>query len=47
MKVFFDTCVYAAEALLGAAAEQMLEATERAPGESGPVPTSSTNWSAS
>ncbi len=29
MKVFFDTCVYAAEALLGAAAEQMLEATER------------------
>ena len=30
MKVFFDTCVYAAEALLGAAAEQMLEATERA-----------------
>jgi predicted nucleic acid-binding protein len=30
MKVFFDTCVYVAEALLGAAAEQMLEATERA-----------------
>jgi putative PIN family toxin of toxin-antitoxin system len=30
MKVFFDTCVYAAEALLGAGAEQMLEATERA-----------------
>jgi len=30
MKVFFDTCVYAAEALLGAGAEQMLNATERA-----------------
>ena len=30
MKVFFDTCVYAAEALLGAGAEQMLVATERA-----------------
>src|SRR5437762_2390750 len=30
MKVFPDTCVYAAEALLGAAAEQMLEATEKA-----------------
>ncbi len=30
MKVFFDTCVYAAEALLGAGAEQLLEATERA-----------------
>lgn len=30
MKVFFDTCVYAAEALLGVGAEQMLDATERA-----------------
>jgi len=30
MKVFFDTCVYAAEALLGGGAEKMLEATERA-----------------
>jgi len=30
MKVFFDTCVYAAEALLGAAAEEMLAATQRA-----------------
>jgi putative PIN family toxin of toxin-antitoxin system len=30
MKVFFDTCVYAAEALLGEGAEQMLEATELA-----------------
>ena|SRR5437773_2399201 len=30
MKVFPDTCVYAAEALLGEGAEQMLEATERA-----------------
>ena len=30
MKVFFDTCVYAAEALLGAGAEQMLRATEQA-----------------
>jgi predicted nucleic acid-binding protein len=30
MKVFFDTCVYAAEAPLGAGAAQMLEATERA-----------------
>lgn len=31
MKVFFDTCVYAAEALLGAGAAQMLAATQRAP----------------
>jgi putative PIN family toxin of toxin-antitoxin system len=30
MKVFFDTNVYVAEALLGAAAEEMLAATERA-----------------
>ena len=30
MKVFFDTCVYAAEALLGEGAQQILEATERA-----------------
>jgi putative PIN family toxin of toxin-antitoxin system len=30
MKVFFDTCVYVAEALLGEGAQQMLEATERA-----------------
>ena len=30
MRVFFDTCVYAAEALLGAGAEQMLAVTERA-----------------
>ncbi len=30
MKVFFDTNVYIAEALLGQAAEQMIEATERA-----------------
>ncbi len=30
MKVFFDTNVYVAEALLGQAAEQLLEATERA-----------------
>jgi len=30
MKVFFDTCVYAAEALLGAGVERMLEATEHA-----------------
>src|ERR1041385_6419493 len=30
MKVFFDTCVYAAEALLGAGAEEMLAATQRA-----------------
>jgi predicted nucleic acid-binding protein len=30
MKVFFDTNVYAAEALLTEAAEQLLEATERA-----------------
>jgi uncharacterized protein len=30
MKVFFDTNVYVAEALLGHAAERMLEATERA-----------------
>ena len=29
MKVFFDTNVYVAEALLGAAAEEMLPATER------------------
>jgi putative PIN family toxin of toxin-antitoxin system len=29
MKVFFDTNVYVAEALLGEAAEQMIEATER------------------
>lgn len=33
MKVFFDTNVYVAEALLGQAAEQMLEATRRAAGE--------------
>jgi putative PIN family toxin of toxin-antitoxin system len=30
MKVFFDTNVYVAEALLGDAAERMLEATQRA-----------------
>lgn len=30
MKVFFDTNIYVAEALLGAAAEQMLHATEKA-----------------
>jgi putative PIN family toxin of toxin-antitoxin system len=30
MKVLLDTCVYAAEALLGEGAEQMIEATERA-----------------
>jgi hypothetical protein len=30
MKVFFDTNVYIAEALLGQVAEQLLEATERA-----------------
>lgn len=30
MKVFFDTCVYAAEALLGAAAEKMVLATQQA-----------------
>jgi predicted nucleic acid-binding protein len=30
MKVFFDTNVYVAEVLLGEAAEQMLEATQRA-----------------
>jgi predicted nucleic acid-binding protein len=30
MKIFFDTNVYVAEALLGEAAEQMLEATQRA-----------------
>jgi predicted nucleic acid-binding protein len=30
MKVFFDTCVYAAESLLGSAAEAMIGATERA-----------------
>jgi predicted nucleic acid-binding protein len=30
MKVFFDTNVYVAEALLGEMAEQVLEATERA-----------------
>ncbi len=30
MKVFFDTNVYVAEALLGEAAEEMLAATERA-----------------
>jgi putative PIN family toxin of toxin-antitoxin system len=30
MKVFFDTCVYAAEALLGEAAEKMLTATQHA-----------------
>jgi len=29
MKVFFDTNVYVAEALLGEAAERMLEATRR------------------
>jgi len=29
MKIFFDTNVYVAEALLGQAAEQMLEATRR------------------
>jgi len=36
MKVFFDTNVYVAEALLGSAAERMVEATSnaswRAPG---------------
>jgi predicted nucleic acid-binding protein len=30
MKVFFDTNVYIAEALLGQMAEQLVEATERA-----------------
>ena len=30
MKIFFDTNAYVAEALLGAAAEEMLAATERA-----------------
>jgi hypothetical protein len=30
MKVFFDSNVYVAEALLGQVAEQLLEATERA-----------------
>jgi len=30
MKVFFDTNVYVAEALLGAAAEEMIAAAERA-----------------
>jgi putative PIN family toxin of toxin-antitoxin system len=30
MKVFFDTCVYAAEALLGAGAEEILRTTEKA-----------------
>ena len=30
MKVFFDTNVYVAEALVGQAAEQIIEATERA-----------------
>ncbi len=30
MKVFFDTNVYVAEALLGQMAEQLIEATERA-----------------
>ncbi len=30
MKIFFDTNVYVAEALLGKAAEEMLAATERA-----------------
>jgi predicted nucleic acid-binding protein len=30
MKVFFDTNVYVAEALLGQTAEQIIEATERA-----------------
>ena len=30
MKVFFDTNVYVAEALLGGAAERMLEATSKA-----------------
>ena len=30
MKIFFDTNVYVAEALLGAAAERILEATSRA-----------------
>jgi predicted nucleic acid-binding protein len=30
MKVFFDTNVYVAEALLGEAAEEMVAATERA-----------------
>jgi predicted nucleic acid-binding protein len=30
MKVFFDTNVYVAEALLGEMAEQLIEATERA-----------------
>ena len=30
MKIFFDTNVYVAEALLGEAAEEMLAVTERA-----------------
>ena len=30
MKIFFDTNVYVAEALLGEAAEEMLEVTARA-----------------
>jgi hypothetical protein len=30
VKIFFDTNVYVAEALLGEAAEQMLNATEKA-----------------
>ena len=30
MKIFFDTNVYVAEALLGEAAEEMLAATEKA-----------------
>ncbi len=30
MKVFFDTNVYVAEAILGAAAERMVEATRNA-----------------
>ena len=46
MKVFFDTCVYAAEALLGAGAEQMLGAIERASCGYSPAPTFWTNWNA-
>ncbi len=38
MKIFFDTNVYVAEALLGEAAEEMLAVTERLPGESMPAP---------
>jgi hypothetical protein len=45
MKVFFDTNVYVAEALLGEAAEQMLEATERVSWRR--ATTCFTRWSAS